>query len=109
MALSERIHIKVLAAALAFAATLAILSLAGSLIELGRYGQAGRALQAWVDIKPNLSSYARVSYWRELHGDLAGAAAAMEAAVSAGGDVAENGAYVQALLGNVEFQRGRLA
>src|SRR5436190_16883546 len=80
-----------------------------SLIELGRYDQAGQALQRWVDIKPNLSSYARVSYWRELHGDLAGAAAAMEAAISAGGDVAENGAYVQTLLGNVELQRGRFA
>ena len=80
-----------------------------SLIELGRYGQADRALQQWVDAKPNLSSYARVSYWRELHGDLAGATAATEAAVSAGGDVAENGAYVQTLLGNLEFQRGLLA
>jgi tetratricopeptide (TPR) repeat protein len=80
-----------------------------SLIELGRYGEAGRALQRWVDIKPDLSSYARVSYFRELHGDLPGAAAAMEAAISAGGDVAENGAFVQTLLGNIELQRGRLA
>jgi len=80
-----------------------------SLVELGRYDEAGRQLQHWVDIKPNLSSYARVSYFRELHGDLAGAAAAMEAAISAGGDVAENGAYVQTLLGNIEAQRGRLA
>jgi tetratricopeptide (TPR) repeat protein len=79
-----------------------------ALIELGRYDEAGRALQRWVDIKPNLSSYARVSYFRELHGDLAGAAAAMQAAISAGGDVAENGAYVQTLLGNIEAQRGRL-
>src|SRR5258706_3042236 len=31
----------------------------------------------------------------------------MHAAVSAGGDVAENGAYVQTLLGNLELQRGR--
>jgi tetratricopeptide (TPR) repeat protein len=80
-----------------------------ALIELGRYRAAGTTLQRWVDLKPNLSSYARVSYWRELHGDLAGAAAAMEDAISAGGDVAENGAYVQTLLGNIEAQRGRLA
>src|SRR3954470_20358164 len=82
--------------------------LVDALIELGRYDQAGRALQRWVDIKPTLASYARVSYWRELHGDLAGAAAALGAAISAGGDVAENGAYVQTLLGNLELQRGRL-
>jgi tetratricopeptide (TPR) repeat protein len=79
-----------------------------ALIELGRYDAAGRALQRWVDIKPTLASYARVSYWRELHGDLAGSAAALRAAISAGGDVAENGAYVQTLLGNLELQRGRL-
>src|SRR4051794_24397735 len=81
--------------------------LVDSLIELGRYDQAGAALQRWVDIKPTLASYARVSYWRELHGDLAGSADALRAAISAGGDVAENGAYVQTLLGNLELQRGR--
>jgi tetratricopeptide (TPR) repeat protein len=79
-----------------------------ALIELGRYGQAETALQRWVDLKPTLASYARVSYWRELHGDLAGAADALRAALSAGGDVAENGAYVQTLLGNLELQRGRV-
>ena len=79
-----------------------------ALIELGRYDAAGQALQRWVDLKPTLSSYARVSYWRELHGELNGAAAAIRDAVSAGGDVAENGAYVQTLLGNLELQRGRM-
>ena len=33
-----------------------------------------------VDRKPNLAAYARVSYFRELHGDLDGALAAMRAA-----------------------------
>src|SRR4051794_26552129 len=59
--------------------------LVDSLIELGRYREAARALQRWVDIKPTLSSYARISYWRELHGDLAGASDALRAAISAGG------------------------
>jgi tetratricopeptide (TPR) repeat protein len=82
--------------------------LVDSLIELGRYREAGDALPRWVDIKPTLASYARVSYWRELHGDLGGADDALRAAISAGGDVAENGAYVQTLLGNLQLQRGRL-
>jgi tetratricopeptide (TPR) repeat protein len=77
-------------------------------IELGRYDDAQQTLQRMVDLKPNLSSYARVSYFRELHGDLNGAAGAMQLAVSAGGDAAENIAYVQTLLGNLEFDRGRL-
>jgi tetratricopeptide (TPR) repeat protein len=79
-----------------------------ALVELGRYGEAGRTLQRMVDLKPNLASYARVSYFRELHGDLDGALAAMRLAASAGGDAPENLAYVQTLLGNLELERGRL-
>ena len=59
-----------------------------------------------VDLKPNLASYARVSYLRELHGDLPGALYAMRLAVSAGGGAPENVAYVQTLLGNLEFDAG---
>jgi tetratricopeptide (TPR) repeat protein len=80
--------------------------LVDSLIELGRYEAAGRTLQQMVDLKPNLASYARVSYYRELHGDLRGAAEAMALAVSAGGEAAEQVAYVQTLLGDLELKRG---
>ena len=44
-----------------------------ALVELGRYDEAERELQAMIDRKPNLAGYARVSYLRELHGDLDGA------------------------------------
>src|SRR3954467_7763311 len=77
-------------------------------VELGRYHDAARSLQRMVDLKPNLSSYARVSYFRELHGDLPGAIEAMKLAVSAGGGTAENVAYVQTLLGNLYFDSGRV-
>lgn len=76
-------------------------------IELGEYEAAGRSLQEMIDLRPNLASYARVSYFRELHGDLDGAIEAMELAVSAGGQVPENVAYVQTLLGDLEATRGR--
>jgi tetratricopeptide (TPR) repeat protein len=79
-----------------------------ALVELGRFDAAGRALQQMVDRKPNLDSYARVSYFRELHGDLPGAIEAMRLAASAGGDARENLAYVQTLLGNLELARGRV-
>jgi tetratricopeptide (TPR) repeat protein len=75
-------------------------------VELGRYEAAARTIQLLVDRKPGLASYARASYYRELSGDLAGAAAAMRLAVSAGGS-AESGAYVSVLLGDLELQRGR--
>jgi tetratricopeptide (TPR) repeat protein len=83
--------------------------LVDALVELGRYGAADRALQHFVDEKPSLGSYARVSYVRELHGDLPGAAEAMRLAVEAGGAAPENVAYVQSQLGALELQRGRLA
>jgi tetratricopeptide (TPR) repeat protein len=78
-------------------------------VELGRYDDAGRTLQRMLDEKPSLASYARASYYRELHGDLGGAAAAMRLAVEAGGQAPENVAYVQTLLGNLELDRGHVA
>ena len=82
--------------------------LVDALVELGRYRAAGAALQEMVDRRPDLAAYARVSYFRELHGDLRGAAAAMRLAVSAGSGTAENTASVQALLGDLELARGRV-
>jgi tetratricopeptide (TPR) repeat protein len=83
--------------------------IADAQIELGRYGAAERTLQQLLDAKPNLTSYSRVSYLRELTGDLPGAVAAMRLAVSAGGGDPENVAYVQVLLGDLQLQRGRVA
>ena len=57
--------------------------------ELGKYDAAVATLQTMVDMRPDLSSYSRVSYARELHGDLEGAVEAMQAAVSAGGPRSE--------------------
>ncbi len=78
-------------------------------VELGRYREAARVLQEMVDRKPNADAYARVSYLRELTGDLAGAREALGYAASAGGEAAENAAYVRTLIGNLELQRGREA
>jgi tetratricopeptide (TPR) repeat protein len=78
-------------------------------VELGRYDDAVITVQHMVDVRPDLASYSRVSYLRELHGDTDGAITAMRMAVTAGGPVAENVAYVQVLLGNLSFNRGDLA
>jgi tetratricopeptide (TPR) repeat protein len=83
--------------------------IADAQIELGRYGAAERTLQQMLDAKPNLTSYSRVSYLRELTGDLPGAVEAMRLAVSAGGGDPENVAYVRVLLGDLELGRGRIA
>lgn len=78
-------------------------------IELGRYADAGRSLQTMEDRKPNLGSYSRISYFRELHGDLPGAIDAMSLAVSAGAGNPENVAYVQSLLGDLQMDAGHVA
>jgi tetratricopeptide (TPR) repeat protein len=79
-----------------------------ALVELGRYDEAEQALQELVDRKPGLPAYARISYFRELRGDLPGALAAMELAVSAGAATPEGLAYVKSLQGTLELNQGRL-
>lgn len=78
-----------------------------ALVELGRYDEASTAVQQMIDARPDLASYARVSYVRELFGDLPGALAAMEQAVQAGGGASENNAYVLVQAGNLLVLTGR--
>lgn len=74
-------------------------------IELGRYAAAAATIDRLVRLKPTLAAYTRVSYFRELQGDLGGAVQAMRLAASAGGSV-EGTAYVNVLIGGLEFDRG---
>lgn len=77
-------------------------------VELGRYDEAIATFQKMVDTRPDLSSYSRVSYIRELHGKTDSAIEAMQKAVNAGGAAPENTAYVRVQLGNLYFNSGRL-
>jgi len=83
--------------------------LVDALVELGRHDEAERTLQRLVDRKPHLSAYARVSYLRELRGDLGGAASALALASAAGGPAAENVAAIEVLRGDLALVRGRRA
>ncbi|MBA2700184.1 MAG: tetratricopeptide repeat protein [Chloroflexi bacterium] len=78
-------------------------------IELGRYDEAVVTFQAMVDLRPDLASYSRVSYARELFGDRPGAIIAMEQAAEAGAGRAENIAWTQVQLGNLHAGGGDLA
>lgn len=80
-----------------------------ALNELGRYDEALEATQRLADARPSLSSLARVSYARELRGDLEGAVSAMTQAVTAGAGSGENVAYIQVQLGNLLLNKGDVA
>jgi tetratricopeptide (TPR) repeat protein len=77
--------------------------------ELGRYDDAIKSVQRMVDLRPDLASYSRVSYQRELHGQLDPAIKAMEMAFRAGSTNVENHEYIRVLVGNLYFAKGDLA
>lgn len=76
-------------------------------LELGRYPDAFATFQTMVDTKPTLSSYARVSYARELQGDARGAIEAMQASLRAAGTDADR-AWASFQIGELEWNRGEL-
>jgi tetratricopeptide (TPR) repeat protein len=82
--------------------------LGDALVELGRYEEAFRAFDRMASLKPNLASYARVSYGRELLGRQDGAIAAMRLAVQAAGARSEPAAWTHVQLGKLHFSRGEL-
>jgi tetratricopeptide (TPR) repeat protein len=60
------------------------------------------------DLRPDLSSYSRISYARELLGRLDGAQSAMRLALDAAGGQPEPTAWVHTQLGKVAWSHGRL-
>jgi tetratricopeptide (TPR) repeat protein len=78
-----------------------------ALVELGRYREAFAAFDQMASLKPSLSSYARVSYARELRGDVRGAEDAMRLAVDAAIGQPEALAWTHVQLGKLLFAHGR--
>jgi tetratricopeptide (TPR) repeat protein len=61
-------------------------SLSDALLELGELEEADRAAQRMMDLKPNLPSYSRVSYFQWLAGNTRAAIESARLAIDAGGD-----------------------
>jgi tetratricopeptide (TPR) repeat protein len=80
-----------------------------ALVELGRYREAFAAFDRMASLKPSLSSYARVSYARELLGDIRGAAQAMRLAIDAAVGQPEALAWSKTQLGKLMWSQGRVA
>jgi tetratricopeptide (TPR) repeat protein len=77
-----------------------------ALVELGRYDEALTNVKKMVSLSSDITSLSRLSYLKELHGDLAGARVSMRAAAASPGLAPENTAYIEALLGNLEVENG---
>jgi tetratricopeptide (TPR) repeat protein len=69
-------------------------------LELGRYPEAFAAFDRMAALRPSANVYARISYARELTGDLPGAREAMELAIDSAG-VGEPAAWTRTLTGNL--------
>lgn len=75
-------------------------------VELGNYAQAVEMADKMVGIRPDLRSYSRVSYLREIHGDVPGAIEALEMAIKAGFPGQESMAWTRLTLGNLHKTYG---
>ena len=82
--------------------------IADAQIELGQYDEAVETLQIMVDLRPDMSSYSRISYIRELYGDMDGALEMMQQAVDSGTPNLESTAWTRTQLGNLYFNMGNL-
>jgi tetratricopeptide (TPR) repeat protein len=78
-------------------------------MELGNYDRAAAAYERMVDLRPGLSSYNRVAWYRFVTGDAEGAISAMRQAVRVAGAISENTAWCLVDLGNLYFKTDRLS
>lgn len=85
-------------------------ALTDALVELGEYSAAVEAAQRMVDLRPDMASYARVSYLRWLHGDTKGSIEAMRLATqSANPQDMERMAWCYVQLGDALLNSGMAA
>ncbi|HWB26269.1 MAG TPA: tetratricopeptide repeat protein [Chitinophagaceae bacterium] len=75
-------------------------------VEMGYYDSAVSYADKMVSVRPDLTSYSRVSYLREIFGDYKGAIAAMKMAVEAGGQGDEYTEWTRYQLANLYEKTG---
>ncbi len=76
-------------------------------VELGNYETAVAMADKMVSIRPDMRSYARVAYLREIHGQVEGAFKAMQLAVEAGYPGYEATAWARLTLGEMYERYGK--
>jgi tetratricopeptide (TPR) repeat protein len=77
-------------------------------VELGQYDQAVALADKMISIKPDLRSYARIAYLREIFGDVEGSIDALALAIDAGVPGYEERAWAMQTLGDLYLKYGYL-
>jgi tetratricopeptide (TPR) repeat protein len=77
-------------------------------VETGNYPKAVEMAEKMIAARPDIRSYARISYLREIHGDYPGAIEAMDMAVKAGQPGLEQTAWTRVHLGQLYEEIGKL-
>lgn len=77
-------------------------------VELGNYKKAVALSDRMLSIKPDIRSYSRAAYLREIHGDFKGSEQAMIMAVKAGFPGTEETAWAMLTLGDMYKEYGEL-
>ncbi len=77
-------------------------------VEMGNYDSAVISAEKMMSIRPDLRSYARVSYLREIYGDYPGAVEAMKLAIQAGAEGDESTEWSRVQLGHLYENTGDL-
>lgn len=77
-------------------------------VELGNYKTAVEDAEKMISIRPDIGSYSRISYLREIHGDIRGAIEAMKMAVDAGSAGSESTEWARVQLGKLYEQIGEM-
>jgi tetratricopeptide (TPR) repeat protein len=75
-------------------------------VEMGNYKAAIESADKMISIRPDIRSYSRVSYLREIHGDYPGAIDAMKMAVDAGQSGDESTEWARVQLGHLYENTG---
>ncbi|MDX6596984.1 MAG: hypothetical protein QOE87_871 [Gaiellales bacterium] len=78
-------------------------------VELGRYEEGFKAFAQLGELRPGLVAYARLSYSRELVGDVEGATRLMRRAVDAGSGAPENTQWTRVQLAALLLKSGHVA
>lgn len=78
-------------------------------VEMGNYAAALEAADKMVSIRPDLRSYSRIAYLREIYGDYPGAVSAMKMAIASGVPSEESTEWCRTQLGRLYEHMGDIS